>query len=372
MLKKRDIHQKYAVLERAFSRAKGCLAMSVVCSSCAMFGGCVPSFDDDTSRITSNRILGVRVEPAEPKPGSSAQLVALFAGPDADDQPRTEVLIWNACSERRAPTEPGPVAQECVTQFGTSSDSLEALGQGARIEYQLPQNICRVFGPLPPPVDEGENVAGTPATADQSGGYYQPVLVGLDGASAESTLTAVRLLCGGANLPQDELITFNRGYRPNENPEVADLEATVDGQDEALDLKGGEVAVGTKLSLTVGWAECPPESECGDGLCTIGENATDCAEDCRDEPIGCTGAERFLLADPETRRVVEQTEAIEVSWFATGGAFEASITDNNEQTTHSVNKWTAPAEPGLVRIWLVVRDSRRGTTWQELTLNVTN
>lgn len=372
MLKKRMIHQKCDVLGAAFPIALRYLALSAVSSSSVLFAGCVPSFDDDTSRITSNRILGVRVEPAEPKPGVSAQLVALYAGPVADKPPKTEVLTWNACNQRRAPVEPGPVAQECVAAFGTTSDSLEDLGQGAEVEYQLPQDVCRHFGPLAPPVAEGSKVAGSPATPDQTGGYYQPVLLGPEGASTEATLTAVRLFCGGANLPQDELIIFNRGYRPNENPEIDELELRLDGKDKALKLDDAEVAVGAKLNLKVSWAECPQESECGDGLCTAGENATDCAEDCREGAVGCTGAERYLLADPETRRVVEQTEAIEVSWFSTAGAFEASITDNNEQINESVNHWTAPEEPGLVRIWLVVRDSRRGTTWRDFTLTVTD
>ena len=342
---------------------------------------CVPDFDDNTSEVAAVRVLAVRAEPAEPAPGTPVRLLALIAGPESNEA-QAETLSWELCSERRAPTEAGPVAQSCVTDFGGTSPSLTPLGDGADVEFSLPVDACRLFGPLSPPIAEGETVAGRPALPDQTGGYYQPVILGwTNQETPEPSLSAVRLLCGGANVAQEELVEFNRGYRPNENPEIAGITAQLipdeDGEGAGGEGPGDEVSLnddiqaGATLELRVEWAECPAVSSCGDGLCTAGENATDCASDCRTEPVvGCSGAEQYLFADPESGQVVEQSEHIEVSWFSTQGTFKLSTTDNNELITESTNRWVAPSEAGEVRMWLVVRDSRRGTAWQELVLNV--
>lgn len=332
--------------------------------------GCVPDFDDNTSAVGPQRVLAIRAEPAEPRPGAVVRMSALVAS-DVDED-STDELSWSLCTRRRAPTEAGPVAQECVIDFGTESEALTTLGDGANVELTLPSDTCRRFGPLPPPVEGEAGVSGQPAAPDQTGGYYQPVLVGWTEEDADQpALGAVRLLCGGANVPQEELIKFNSGYRPNENPVIERVVATVDDAAAVeLDLED-DIPAGTALEFTIEWAECPDESECGDGLCTVGENATVCADDCRTEPVvGCTGAEQYLLADPQSKTVVERQESIEVSWYSTLGEFDYSTTDNEDVITQTHNRWVAPNEPGPVRMWFVVRDSRRGTTWQDVTLNI--
>ncbi len=331
---------------------------------------CVPDFDDDTSQIETQRVLAVHAEPAEPEPGEAVQLVALVA---SDEAKSPATLSWSLCTARRSPTEAGPVAQRCVTDFGSQTEALSPIGEGASVDLTIPSDSCRRFGPLPPPVEGEETVSGQPAAPDQTGGYYQPLILGFSGDSTEPTLGSVRLLCGGANVPQEEIVKFNSGYRPNQNPEVADVSAVLvdDEEDiETLDWEDGIVA-GSTVEWTIHWAECPEQAECGDGLCTAGENATVCADDCRTEPVlGCTGAEQYLLADPVSKTTIEQREVIEVSWYATGGTFDLSTTDNDDVVTESNNRWVAPREPGEVQLWFVVRDSRRGTTWENVTVNV--
>lgn len=329
---------------------------------------CVPTFQDDTSSINEVRVLAVRAEPAEPAPGQETQLFALVATPQ-DNQASSE-LRWSLCHQRRAPTEVGPVAQVCVTEFGSASDYLTPLGQGDEVQLAVPTDACRIFGPLPPPIATGESVAGRAAAPDQSGGFYQPVMVGLGDAASAPALSGVRLLCGGAGLAQADLVTFNRGYRPNQNPVLDELSVMLEG--EKLDLEGTpRILAGATLQLKVAWAACPETSACGDGLCTAGENATECAEDCRSEPVGCTGAEHYLFADPQSKEVVEKIEGLEVSWFANAGTFKEAITDDSDTVNESVNEWTAPEGPGVVGLWIVVRDSRRGTTWKTLSFDVT-
>jgi hypothetical protein len=260
-----------------------------------------------------------------------------------------------------------------VTDFGSDSDALLPLGEGSSVELSIPSDSCRRFGPLPPPVAGNETVSGQPTAPDQTGGYYQPVIVGFSGEPTEATLGSVRLLCGGAHVPQEELVKFNSGYRPNQNPKINAVTALlIDDKDDGVELDGeDDIVAGATVEWTIHWAKCPEQSACGDGLCTAGENATVCAEDCRTEPVlGCTGAEQYLLADPVSKKVIEQRESIEVSWYATGGTFDFSTTDNEDVATESSNRWVAPAEPGKVQLWFVVRDSRRGTTWKNVTVNV--
>lgn len=340
------------------------------------FVACVPTFEDDTSRITEVRVLAVRSEPAEPKPGDEVRLSALLVGPDAVDDPPTDDLSWSLCALRKPLTEPGPVAEECIESFGAESEHLTELGQGPSVTGFLPSDVCRFFGPLPPRVTGSEDAVGRPVEPDQTGGYYQPVLVGSEDQEAASPeLGAIRLLCGGANLPKEELIEFNQGYRPNENPEIqegflerpgASIPLAFGGEGEPLAVEKGE-----QINLRLVLDDCPTAPVCGDGICTAGENASDCPDDCRTEPVGCTGAEPYLVADPETKRVKEATERIEISWFASAGKFSSAITDNSERATEVVNDWTAPETGGSVRLWLVARDSRRGVSWREVALEVT-
>jgi hypothetical protein len=70
------------------------------------------------------------------------------------------------------------------------------------------------------------------------------------------------------------------------------------------------------------------------------------------------------------------TENMRYSWFATAGDF------TDEQTGGPVDvfgnqpllrtRFTAPAQPGMVRLWLVQRDERGGTDWTKRSFIVQN
>jgi len=61
-----------------------------------------------------------------------------------------------------------------------------------------------------------------------------------------------------------------------------------------------------------------------------------------------------------------------VSWFATDGSFDQDRTgrDETDMTTATDNDWVAPTTPGVVHLWLVLRDSRGGIDWRALDLTV--
>jgi hypothetical protein len=44
--------------------------------------------------------------------------------------------------------------------------------------------------------------------------------------------------------------------------------------------------------------------------------------------------------------------------------------DGSDTTVNVVNTWTAPTTPGIVRIWVVLRDARGGVGWESYALDV--
>lgn len=334
---------------------------------------CVPDFDDNLSLLESRRILAVRAEPAEAPPGAAVELSVLVAA-TSPDQTGEDKLSWARCSARKPLTELGPVAQDCIEKFGTDADIFEALGSGPKVALTLPTDVCQHFGPLQPPPLPGE-VAGRPVDADLTGGYYQPVVLGDDELS---TLGTVRLTCGPAGLINSEVIKYNQGYRPNENPEIERL-VLVNGKESTPLEPGAEtpaatVSPGATVKLEIEWAACPRSPVCGDGLCTSGENQVNCPEDCRVErPLGCSGSETYLTPNPETRTLIERREGLTTAWFATSGTFANEQTarlENEPDETNTSNQWTAPSKAGDVHIWVVLRDDRGGVSWKQYRLEV--
>jgi hypothetical protein len=354
-----------AVSSMPSARASG-LALAVSALS-TLLAGCVPEFADDVSQVEEFRVLAIRSEPAEVAPGGHVDLSVLWATPEGETVEDSEVT-WALCSQRKELTEPGPVSPACLSDFGEEgSEIVSVLGTGPTAEATISSGVCRSFGPLSPPAEDGGG-AGRPVDPDVTGGFYQPVLVGQEAA----TLGGVRLGCGTPWLPQDQLVVFNQGYRPNEHPAFASL--TRESDDDSQELGDGDtlaVEVGEEVRLLVSWVGCPSQAECGDGLCTMGENSTICAEDCRTDPVGCTGAEFYLLADVETRTAVPRRELVSVAWFTTSGTFESSVTDDPEGEDSTENVWTAPEEAGSTALWIVLRDDRGGVSWRQLRVEVT-
>ncbi|MBX3261552.1 MAG: hypothetical protein KF782_17850 [Labilithrix sp.] len=345
------------------------LSLSFAAAACAL--ACVPKLADDQARIAAPRVLAVRASPAEAKPGLPVTLTALIAAP-AGASATGDGLEWAMCLARKPLTELGPVAQECVDRFGEGGEDFLRLGRGASVTGTVPADACRRFGPLAPPATAG-GVAGRPVDPDLSGGYHQPIVLGSEAGAA---LASVRLACGVIGVPNAESVRYGQGYRPNENPEIDRVEI-VSGEarviEPGVEAPGASVAPGSRVELRASWAACPREPVCGDGLCTAGENQSSCADDCRDEPRGCTGAETYLWANPETRTVQERREGVRVAWFSTGGVFAEDQTGRSEQDadgTDTSNVWTAPSERGPVRLWTVIRDDRGGVGWRELAVAV--
>jgi hypothetical protein len=306
----------------------------------ALVTGCTPAFDDRPSRVDGPRVLAIASVPAEGAPGDEVDLRALYVD-EGGDRGGGE-LGWAFCVERKPLTELGPVSTGCL-RASAPATTLVPLGDGLEVSGALPADGCRQFGPDRPEPVAGEPV-GRPVDPDPSGGYYQPVRVRVAADGTEGYATgATRIACGLGGATPEVAADFTRRYRANANPAIdalaldgAPLTADDDGQPAAT------VAPGAEVTLEARWAACP------------------------EALVECAGAEQYLYFDPATRGLAVRREAIRVSWFATGGAFDADRTgrSGDERETASENRWRAPEEPGTVLIWAVIRDDRGGAGWR--------
>lgn len=302
--------------------------------------GCASPLNDSTPYIDALRLLAVQVEPAEAEAGTEVTLHALVADPDGAVSD-TDVE-WSFCTARKALAETGPVASRCLEP---ESADLVAIASGIDVTGTLPDDACSLFGPNPPPPEEGEP-AGRPADPDITGGYYQPAIgFGEDGGV---TLVSARVRCGLANVNQETYVAWNLAYVSNQNPAVAGL--SLDGSDVPEDGSGAPptVAAGSKVTLAASWPTC---AEAG----------------------ACAGAEVYTLYDAESKELVTRREAISASWYTTEGTFgDARNGRSGEETETSVdNAWTAPDAAGEVWIAVVLRDERGGVGFAGFRVDVT-
>jgi hypothetical protein len=263
----------------------------------------------------------------------------------------------------------------------------------------LPAAACNQFGPDVPMVMMGQT-PGRPVDPDSTGGYYQPIRFVAPGTSSATIgIAEERISCGLSVGTPDQVGQFGAQYHYNANPVVQSLSIVSGGTvGPALvtDDKGtNAVTAGQHITLEVAWPTCPLVDKCGDNICgpdetasstatnaaSIGNTGTSCpaptvntcTADCVPANVkGCGGAERFINYDLSSQCLVDARESIDVAWFATGGAFDSDRTGrtDTDTTTTSDDGWQAPAQPGVVTLWVVLRDDRGGAGWAEYQLAV--
>jgi hypothetical protein len=326
---------------------------------------CKPDLHQTVSVVSQTQILAARADPAEGPPKTELQFSALIA--DASGASPAPV-DWAFCNEREPLAELGPVSPKCYQPSGTW---FSAIGMGTQVAGTLPVLGCRQFGPeVPPP--QPNQPPGRPVDPDATGGYYQPVRMLVPGSSGDLVgVLETRLTCGLIGTP-DQVAQFAHHYVANENPAVGALKA---GATSFVGDENGAtnaVSVGESLSFEVSWASCPrPMGVCGDQFCDLSETQTSCPDDCANL-VGCTGAESYVNLDLVTHSLVVQREGMQVSWFATGGAFDhdQTGTDPSDLANSTTNTWRAPDRPGTVHVWAVLRDDRGGTGWADYLFDV--
>jgi hypothetical protein len=221
----------------------------------------------------------------------------------------------------------------------------------------------------------GGEGAGRPADPDVTGGFYQPIVAHLGRATS---LGSVRLDCDLANVDRDQELSYRKQYRVNENPRINSVERVTDHDVQpfaAGDASSFEVSAGSRVLLRASWDDCGTESSCGDGLCTAFEDQTSCPNDCSGTLRGCAGAEPYVWYDAETEHVQQRREGISIAWYASRGHFENEQTGLDEAqaaaSNFTENTYIAGSAPGPATLWLVVRDTRGGQSWEVRHLEVT-
>ncbi len=276
---------------------------------------CNPTFSDRPSLITGPRVLAVQGSPAEARPGDTVAYQVLVAAADAN------TAQWNYCNTPKPLDENNVVAAGCLDPGGPE---LPPLGSGPGVSAALPINACQLFGPDPPPPMQGKPPL-RPRDPDVSGGYYQPVRIAVGGVTG---FGLERISCNLASAGTDLAVDFARRYTANQNPTLLDVTPP------------DPIHAGQKVTLTASWT---PDS-----------------------------VETYPVYDLTAQALVDHREAMRVSWFATGGSFEHDRTgrDEGEMETSTDDDWTAPKDAGTVTLWVVLRDSRGGVAWRELTVAV--
>ena len=295
-------------------RARAVLVLAIIGASCR------PDLGDRDSLVTSERILAVRGEPPEAKPGAKVSYTLLAAS--AEGTIAVPPANWAFCAASKRLSENNVVSADCVGQ-----DALRPFASGAStVSANLPDDACALFGPETPP-------GLRPHDPDVTGGFYQPVRADLD---AQTTFGLERLVCHLANASADVAQEFAARYTPNKNPSLGALTATVDGAPRSLD----QLPAGKTARFEISW---PP----GD-------------------------AESYVTFDIATQSLIDHREAMRVSWFANGGEFDADRTGRTEGDTvaSAGNGWRIPSNPGAIRLWIVLRDSRGGTAFATFALTV--
>ncbi|HEY0840010.1 MAG TPA: hypothetical protein VGD74_07475 [Vulgatibacter sp.] len=309
----------------------------------ALAAGCRPDLDDRVSIVDAPRILAIRAEPAEARPGAAVSYAALVGqGPGAEGPPP---LRWSFCTARKPLAELGPVSSACLDE---EPGSLAEIGDGPVVDAVIPKDACRTFGPEVPAPKPGEPAA-RPVDPDSSGGFFQPVLL-RSGAEGAISLEQSRIGCGIAGVTPDVLAEFQRRYVVNANPALAAVSMALG--DHEIELRPGDpvgegnrVPAGATVRLRASWPACGSAP--------------------------CEGAEPYVVFDPERRALVERHESIRIAWFATDGEFDHDRTGREAGgEPFTDNEWIAPGAPGPVRLWVVIRDDRGGVGWLDYVVDV--
>jgi hypothetical protein len=317
------------------------LAVTIILGGLAAGLGCKPNVGAPASLIAGPTILAVRGEPAEAAANEQVSYELLAVDTDgripADDNAVSRPALWAICTTPKPPIETNAVNRACLDgvalpgQFGPTPITFVA---------PMPSDACTLFGPITPPVEPPIR----PRDPDITGGYYLPVRVSLwipealrrPGMASEDTLVGFeleRISCGLANAPSRFPREYNATYTSNQNPHLAGVALTDDANPAGVQLlpdSATHVGQGQTVTFEASWT--------------------------------ADSAESYPAYDVQTKTLPTRREALVVAWYATGGSFEHDSTGRGEDETElsTSNQWTA-GSPGLVHLWMVLRDNRGGT-----------
>ncbi len=303
---------------------RGVLRFALMATTAHGTTSCKPEFEERESLVDRVRVLAVRVEPAEAKPGERVTTTLLVATPTGRDS--APHAAWALCATPKSINDNGAVSAACAT-----TGVIPVVDDSPSASAVVPTTSCFDFGP------ETQSADVRPRDADVTGGYYLPIRARLRGAAGAVAFGFARLACNLTRAPADVVVQYARDARRNTHPVLLPLEVRVDRNSEALG-QNTRVTVdpGTRVVLRAAW---PPES-----------------------------AETYVLFDVKSQTLTTRRESLRVSWYATAGAFEQDRSGRNEEEfeTYTDNVWAAPTESRLTHVFTVLRDARGGIAFTTL------
>jgi hypothetical protein len=310
---------------------------------------CAPDLGPPGSLVNSPRILVVRGTPPEAFPGGPADSGIVYDVLAVTPQGRLPIpaASWDYCATPRPPSTNNVIGPECLDGGVTS------LGpDGPLAIAKMPQNACSIFGPDPPPPMMGQPPA-RPPDPDATGGYYEPLLVGVpfpglpDGFYQAAGLERIR--CNlGAGAPLSVSQEYNQTYTLNDNPVLLGVTAMLDGGTATALVGPGDGGAAVPFVVPPG------------GTVTL------------EASWPASSVQSFPVFDPETRMLITTKEILSVAWYATAGAmeFDLSLRTGDDPSTVAQNSWVATDAGGLVHVWVVLRDDRGGVDYGEYAFSV--
>jgi hypothetical protein len=301
-----------------------------------LLGGCFGTNFDPPHVVKTPRILGIAAEPPEIAFGQDVAFEALLVDADGSDlatAPGVELRFMVCVSLRAIVSAAGLGSGGLTDNCGEGGDDLVRLESAGRPE------TARLPGTALLSLAEDLTLGGgTPPPGEQA----------LDPAIARTLATVIALV----------------GV-----PLRVRLEVWRDGE---------QILVGTKrFAITQREMRTtnppPPRFRVGETWLSArdGDDPHRCAPEA-EEAIVEAGAEVTITPDENEEEWIESYPAIDLnaalvineesayySWFSTGSAFSADITQRPAREV----TWTAPEEPGSYPIWLVVRDGHLGSSW---------
>ncbi len=276
-----------------------------------LLAGCATRDLSESWRIDRLRVLAVRPEPAEPRPGDTLTFTALVASPGVDLQ----AVLWLVC----------PADAVEVTGCAFDAEAMEALGDPGSL---TPEELAALYEDL---VEQG--LIGVEPWIRPSYRVPEDILDGLDPSERTEGLNLwvqVAAIPEGAASDQDVEMAFKRvpvseAETPNHNPEIVGL---------AVD--GIEVAPGVTLELDRGQAY--------DLVPVLSE--------------GSVEAYRYRNSDGVWE---DRTEEPWVLWYVEEGALRTPWS----VWPVTVQEWTTPPTPSSPdqTLRVVVADRRGGMAW---------
>ena len=176
-------------MRRLLSSAVAALSLVVLGPT---FFACRPELGDRESLVTRTRVLAVRGEPPEAKPGEVVAWTLLVASPNGPLA--TPIASWAFCATPKLLTENGAASAACL-----EGDRVRPLAEGApAIEAAIPGDACALFGPQVTSADL------RPRDPDITGGFYQPLRVTVfDRDEPALAFGLQRIRCALANAAAD-------------------------------------------------------------------------------------------------------------------------------------------------------------------------